>query len=578
VPFHGFDFFDYHLHWWLAHALRLSSEAAVIQLFAVLSVAAGGLYLIFAAWSARHLASDAGERVLLYALLVAFAPAQMFMGYVECYAFLAAFLLAFLGALVGHYTRGTRVGWAAVAFGAALAFQLDALFLAPLPLLLLVRPPEGGRGRTWRRILTVTLLPLGVCAVPVAVYLLHHYDAATFRIDFREGRRGQTLFASLTGAGSLLSGARLKDVVNLLLLLAPVPLALLLTAPRGRRPRVENVLLVGAGGLLFLILTVQVALGMARDWDLFAAPAAVFVFLGLLAWRRATGGRPGARLVGTTAAAALCLTLPWFWLNAGEARSVRRFTDVIADLPRFPRAYAHEEIGKYHRKAGRIEEALREYRTCAEIFPGNPRFHVALGGLLYNQGRRDESLPVFQRAFAVDSTFALALEMLVRVHAERGEMPAALGYARRLAGRPEESAQAAGLHGAIATNLGDYPEAIEAYRRALRRDPARFEYVGQIGALALLSGRYELAEASFRAALRREPGSAMAQEGLLEAIWLPLREAPARWGEPEVRRRLEEALRLARARVASGDAGAARGFEDEIRRALGELTRPAGPG
>jgi tetratricopeptide (TPR) repeat protein len=327
------------------------------------------------------------------------------------------------------------------------------------------------------------------------------------------------------------------------------------------------------------MLFVHMALGVARDWDLFAAQTAVFVFAAFFLWRDRTGGHPAPRQVGAIVVTALALALPWFWVNAGETRSVRRFEDVIADLPRFPRAYAHEEIGKYHRKAGRIDSALAEYRICTEIFPGNPRFQVALGGLLYNSGRRDESLPVFERAFAADSTYPLALEMLARVHAERDEMPQALEFARRLSRRPGETARAAAFHGSLAAAAGEYEEALAAYRNAQRRDPSRPEYGDQIGTLALLTGRYAVAEAAYRAMLRGDPSSVPARAGLLAAIWLPLRDAPARWGEPETRARLEEALRLADGLEAQGEGGVeSEAAGAEIRDALRQLTGPRPPG
>jgi tetratricopeptide (TPR) repeat protein len=584
VPFHGFDFLDYFGHAWLFHRLHLTTEAAAFQLFAVLSVVAGALYLVFAAWSARHLATDDGERITLYALLVAAAPLQLFMGYVECYSFLTAFLLLFLAGLTGHYTRTTPVTWAAAAFGAALAIHLDALFLSPLVLLLILLPPGGRLALKPRRTLEILLPILACLAVTALIYLAARYTPGTFEIDFRAGRRGQRLLAPLAGEGNLLSGARIKDFVNLVLLLVPVPLAMIAASRPGRRAgtrpaRGEAVLLVGALGLLLLMLFVHMALGVARDWDLFAPSATVFVFLAFLLWRRRTGGRPAAREVGAIAATAFLLAAPWFWLNAGEARSVRRFSDVIADLPRFARAYAHEEIGKYHRKAGRTAEALAEYRTCTEIFPGNPRFQVALGGLLYNTGRRDEALPVFARAFAADSTYPLALDMLTRIHAERGEVDAALPFARRLARRPEETARAAAMHGALAAMQERYDEAIEAYRRARRKDPAAIDYAMQYGVLCLLRERYAEAEEGFRAILARDAASVMGRTGLVAALWLPISAAPGTWADPAVQRRMQEALRLATKLAAEGAADpATREVAEQIRGALQQLTPSPGPG
>ncbi len=583
VPFHGFDFTTYHLQARLFHWFGYQTDPQAFRLFAWSSIVAGVFYLAAAAWSARHLACEGGSRIALYLLLVFGAPLQMFMGYVESYGFLAVGTLLFVAALAGYYARRLWVLWPAAAFGAALAFHLDALFLAPLVLLLLVWPREGAASESPARRMVAILGPILVGLALGVVFLLSGgYTLGHFRLDFLERHPGQRLLVPWLGEEGLLRWQHPKDLLNLLLLLAPVPIVAIAAALPARRrshplTRLEKLLLAGCLWLAVLMLLLHMRLGVARDWDLFAAQAAVFSMAAFMLWDRLSQGDAHPQWVGMTAVAAIALSLPWFWLNAGEARSLQRFRDVIADMPRFQRAYAREEIAKYFRKAGRSDEALTEYRACTAIFPSNPRFHVTLGSMLYNTGQRDEALTEFAAAYAIDSTYVPSLEMLARLHAERGEYDVGLRYARKLAGRPEEPVAAAAIHGAIAVQLGLYDEALAAYRRALGLDPSRTDLLEQIGALALLSGQDAQAERAFRGALQRDPASVVAQSGLVAAIWRPLRDNPGRRAGAE--RRLREALGLIQGLEAQGAVGAdLRAWRVEIEQALAELTPASAPG
>jgi Tfp pilus assembly protein PilF len=538
LPFHGFDFIHYHLIAKLFRTLALPVEADAFILFAGTSIVAGAFYLVVAAWSARNLSKDDGQRILLYLLLVFFAPVEMFMGYVECYSILMVFMLLFLAAVALHYRRGLPAWVPAAAFGLGLAFHLNALFLAPLLPVLVFWPARRASRSVLKRLASVALPVAAAMVLAASFYLLEGYNRSKFEFDFVKSRQTQKLLVTLLGSHGFLSWRHWKDVLNLLLLVAPVPLVMLLVAALRRKPAVvasrstasaaprrldereskrpatakltrpdepkqsgegkrsDHVeqsddserralitLLFGSLLLVFLMSSVHMKLGIARDWDLFAAQTPIFVLAAYLAWSKLARGRSGSRLVGIAVSAAMFLSLPWFWLNASEVRSVQRFKDIVADQPGFSRAYAHEELGKYYRKQGMILEALEEYRICAQLFPDNARFCAVLGGLQYNRGLRDDALRSFSRALQADSTYALALKMVARIHAERSEFEQALVYARKLAGSQKESSDAAALHGVVAEKLGLYDEALRAYAAAVEKDPRRLDLVRRIKAL-----------------------------------------------------------------------------------------------
>ncbi|MBD3235322.1 MAG: tetratricopeptide repeat protein [Candidatus Eisenbacteria bacterium] len=587
APFHGFDFVDYHLHARLLGWLGLSGEAQAFQLFAVMSTIAGGFYIAGSAWASRALTDDSGGRVLLFALLLFFAPVEMFMGYAECYSYLALFMMLFVVTLAAHYAGRVSATWPALAFGGGVTFHLDALFLAPLLVPILFWPPEHAAPDLRRRLAQVLLPILALFALAVAFLLLDGYTRALIELDFFKMRAGQRLLERWSGAHGLLDWRHWRDVLNLLLLFAPVAVAMLACglpwrAIARRRRAVPRRIWIFAGGALWLTLLIaliHMKLGIARDWDLFAAPAVVYVLAGVLVWMQRSGGRIPARVVGMATVTSIVLTVPWFWINADAERALTRFEEAIADQPRFARAYAHEEIGKYFRKQAEaasdaqrktelIERALAEYRHTVEIFPSNPRFHGVLGALLFNSGDHAAAFDVFQRVYEVDSTYALGLEMLALLHAEREQWRPALRYSRKLAGDPREKARSAAVHGLVAEQLGLHREAIDAYTRALTKDQNRPDLLERLAGLGMRTGDHALAERAFRAALRLQPTDS-ARVGLAAAIWSDLRERPEQWRTPEGRQRLQEALGAIEAVETAGRANQnVRQWGEEIREAL----------
>lgn len=587
VLFHGFDFVGYHLHARLYQALGWHGEAQAFLLFALVSLFAGWLHLIAVGWAARRWSGDPGERLLLYLLLVACASSLVFCGYVEAYALLVVALALFALLVAAHYATGVPAWVAGVAFGAALAMHLDALFLAPLLLLLALQPAQRRSGRV-RHALALGLPAAAGFLAGVAILHLGGYHAGWLELEFLRPEGRPQILREAGGPEGWLQARHLKDVANLLVLLAGTPLAMIAAALverlRARRregqvpwlARGEAVLLAGCSWVVLLAVALHLRLGMARDWDLFAAPAAVFPAAALLLWRGRGGERERRRLLGWVGGAALLLALPWFWVNAGEERSLRRFESVVADLPPFARAYALEEIGKYHRKADRDEEALAAYRACVEIFPGNPRFRGALGALLYDRGDLAGAEAELLRVVAADTSIVEAPFLLAMIAADRGDFPAALDWSRRIAGSAREPARAAALHGAVAEELGFDLEAIAAYRRAAAGEEGRGDLLERAGLLALRGGDLAQAEGLLRAVLAREPRREATLAGLLEAGRQRLLRAPPRPGDEEALRRVREQLALVAALEQSGQASAElRAWREQLRRWEEQLTGSA---
>lgn len=613
LGYHGFDFVDYLVKARLFGALGLSTEADSFTLFAVISVAAGALYAMATAFVARRFEGDAGERVSLYLLLMGLPAVQLFFGYLECYSLLSVGMVLFLGATWLYYQARVPAWVPATAFGFGLFWHLDALFLGPLLLFLIAYPPAGAP-LLGRRLLQVAGPPLAALLLAAGVYALTGYRTEHFELDFLTGREGLRLFNRMSGAHGMLSWAHWRDVVNLLIFLGALPLTLAAAGWIARRIRPATaaapaegapaegtqepdagvagkavrpadaaleadrrawvVFATGSLWFAFLAAALHMKLGIPRDWDLLAAQSPVLLLAALALWRRRAGswGRP--RVVAACAVLSLVWTAPWIGINAGNETAVARFRDLLEGQRRFARAYGHEEIGKYYRKMGAMERAFAEYERCTQIFPENARFHSVLGALQFQEGLKNASFESFRQCLEVDSTYATALEMMARLHAERSEFEKGIDYSRRLAGRPDESVAAASVHAFLAEQVGENQEAIEAYQRALRREPGNTRMILALARLYLLETMFPNAIGAYREVLEREPNSVEARSGLLAALWAPLRTQPGEWSKPENHARIQGAHRLMMELDVEGQlTPGLQSWREELGRAF-EQTRP----
>lgn len=164
--------------------------------------------------------------------------------------------------------------------------------------------------------------------------------------------------------------------------------------------------------------------------------------------------------------------------NAVWRDALTLFSDTVeqtpdAPLPRYGLANALFA-------AGRLDEAIAEYRTLVRAEPRNARFQSALGGALMTADRLDEALDHLGTARALNPA-------CVETHN-------ALGLALRKSGRPTE--------------------ALRAFEQAVTLDPEDGEPQSNLGLLLLELGRTDAANGHLRAAVRLKPDNAAAHNAL----------------------------------------------------------------
>jgi tetratricopeptide (TPR) repeat protein len=502
---HGFDFTAYRLHAWLMTLLNLSTESGAVTVLAVTSVVTGGIYLAAAAWTVRRLDTDPARRLALYGLLIFAAPTQLFLGYAECYAQLAVALLLFAATLLLHLRGELALAWPAGWFAVGLFFHLDALFLAPVLLAAAVR----GRQERARRLI-IAISPSGLAlALAMGVALVGGEGPG----DLVRG-----ILASVEARPLLIGPAydwRLgKDVVNLVLLLVPAPLALLLTCRGG--DSAAKLLKAAAGWLLLLACTLRLHLGVVRDWDLLAAPT-VIVALAAIAAEAAPANRRWPGPLGAAAVTAFFLAVPWFVMNALPSASSARTVRITEDLPAYPRAVALEVLGRWHRDHGDLPRAVEFYRAAAAACPARVQFPLVYGQALYQAGKVELSLAPLRQATALAPANPAPLRSLVLSLIALDRLDEALRQARRLDDLPHADAAASQMHGELAARAGAIDEAVAAYLRAMRKDQNRFALMARIGDLELARSQYARAVHAYRLLLEKDPSSVAGRSGLATA-------------------------------------------------------------
>jgi predicted O-linked N-acetylglucosamine transferase (SPINDLY family) len=169
------------------------------------------------------------------------------------------------------------------------------------------------------------------------------------------------------------------------------------------------------------------------------------------------------------------------------------------------RAYA---AGSTAKAAGRLDEAIAEYRRAVRFHPARAEFHVSLGIALRAAGRREEAREAYERAVAIAPALAEAHHNLGNLHAERGDWEAARGcYLRALAASPYFTEAHYEL-GNVLRETGAVLDAVACYERALALKPGF-----AAGWRALGMARQELREhaaalAAYERALELAPDSA----------------------------------------------------------------------
>jgi len=201
--------------------------------------------------------------------------------------------------------------------------------------------------------------------------------------------------------------------------------------------------------------------------------------------------------------------------RAGRAEeAIREYRLTLEATPDDPKVRVN--LANALREQGRLEDAALEYRRALEQQPRFALAHANLGAVLRAQGHLDAAEAEYRAALELDATPTTAYN-LANLLLQRGERDAAIElYQTLLAWRPE-----ARFHNNLAIALesrGDLREALDHYLAALALDPEHARAHNNAGSLLLRLGEPERAIEHLRRALEIDPGYANARENLAIAL------------------------------------------------------------
>ena len=304
---------------------------------ALMSAAAGGVFVL-ATWAvAAWLTSSTLRRLVIYTALLATGASLLWFGHVENYSWSTALAFATLALAIGHLARRAPLWLVALSGGAAVSFHPQAAFILPALLLLLRRD-------CWPR--QVAILVAGGLVAPLltlGVFWWLNVPPPGMNGGFAGDPQ---LFWTPMQA---LAPAQLAEALQNLWLIAPLwPLWIGagvwgFVQPAVRRERTFLLLAVAAAGMLFYFFAFQNDLARQRDWDLFAIAGPPLALWGVYAWLRLVDMAPTQRAATTlrqvlAAALVFAVSFSTFWIGVNYAYALVRPNAAERDL------YAHYRL------------------------------------------------------------------------------------------------------------------------------------------------------------------------------------------------------------------------------------------
>ncbi|MGD1048020.1 MAG: tetratricopeptide repeat protein [Candidatus Krumholzibacteriaceae bacterium] len=419
---------------------------------ALVSVASGLIFLVFAYNTACALAADAAGRIFLFVALLSAGTTTLFFGYVEAYAPVAAGVMIFIYFGIRYVQRRERAYFLIVIFLVCLSLHMTLMAL--LPSLVVTLLTRGETAPVRKKIFAAfsAAVALGLAALWIA------QRRTLFAGFFNETFLPFAANAQSTRAAYLMTSPKhFFDVANEILLICPMAvLGLAGFLPPSKSADADDgkvTFFLGSIAFFYVVeyFVFNPVLGAARDWDVLspmAIPLSLYAALVLL-----KRFRPIRRELAVFALALLVLhTGPWVAVNSSREKSLNRFADLADNgyWSVYAKAYAYELLAKHALNDNDEPQALRFFSAALKTDPKNRRYRYDLAriymgrkqypdamtlyreildrepgsleamtalGMIYGiEGRDSLSENMYMEAIATDSTSVIAYENLAGLY------------------------------------------------------------------------------------------------------------------------------------------------------------------
>ena len=158
------------------------------------------------------------------------------------------------------------------------------------------------------------------------------------------------------------------------------------------------------------------------------------------------------------------------WRNAGRVDdAVEQYRKAVELNPGYMEAYSN--LGNALRQQGRLDEAMAHCRKALEIQPQSARTHRILGLALAGSGRLDEAIAQFQEALAIEPECAEAHNDLGAALLERGRSNEAVAHWKQAVAINPHDAQTYRNLGIVLYQQGKIADALAQWNQSIRLCP-----------------------------------------------------------------------------------------------------------
>jgi predicted O-linked N-acetylglucosamine transferase (SPINDLY family) len=163
--------------------------------------------------------------------------------------------------------------------------------------------------------------------------------------------------------------------------------------------------------------------------------------------------------------------------------------------------------GLRHHRAGRLDEAAKNYRQVLNEDPEQPDALHLLGMVAQSVGQLDEAVDLISHSLRVNPDNVSAINNLAGVLKDQARYSEAIEfYEAAIAAAPAEAYLYSNL-GNVLRDAGQLDDAAKAHRQALQLDPGSYAALSNLGSVLDAQGHYPEATACFRRALQLNPRS-----------------------------------------------------------------------
>lgn len=215
--------------------------------------------------------------------------------------------------------------------------------------------------------------------------------------------------------------------------------------------------------------------------------------------------------------AEICHNLAVAYARAGKLEeAIGQFRRALDLKPGSADAYGN--LGLAYLDSGKPDEALPCYREVTRLRPEWPQGHFQLGNVLRRLGQPGEAVECYRSALKFKPDFAEAHHNIGLAYAQQGKYAEAAASYREAIRVKTDYASAYNNLGIALQELNKLDEAVATFHEALKHKPDAHETHSNLGVALAAQGKLEEAVTSYQEALRLKPDYAEAHNNLGNAL------------------------------------------------------------